>query len=262
MADFEIADPKYVFRGLTYGQWVAVWSNQLFSEKPDIVYREGKSVAFLRGNVEYAYQKQEDPEKEIFSLLTQEYKIRILEDTAIFVPVISTMFVLGDEYQGQVMNDELSMRITARRDTVNGGEVGVQIRKKPENNAHKLVNNLNEYYVESSLFPLSVSEGSLYRNTVETPIASGQYQALVAGIFVIISSLKKGTYRLSFYGRGVGKYLTKSVYDIEVVEGKESIRDISDKENGIRGERDLMDFVANWKDKLATKVDKDTMTAE
>src|SRR6188474_1864451 len=130
--DYKIADPKEVFRGLTYGQWVGVWYNNLMSQYPDIIYREGKSMAFLRGNVEFAYGKQEDPENpqnRIFSSMTNEQRIIIQDDTALFIPVISTMLSLGDTYQGQTMNDELSLRYAARRDTVNGGAVGAQIKK-------------------------------------------------------------------------------------------------------------------------------------
>ena len=254
MADFEIADPKNVFRGLTYSQWVAIWLNNLFSDKPDINYRGGKSIAFLRGNVEYSYDEQEEPKKSVFSSLTQEQRVQIQEDTAVFVPIISTMFSLGDEYQGQVLNDELSMRSFARRDTVEGGEIGAEIRKSPENTSKKLVDDLNDFYVETSLFPLSVSENSKIRYTIESPIQPGPHQALVAGVFVIISSLKKGTYRLSFYGKGVGRYLTRSVYDIEVTEGKGTLTDVSGRGfTLIPGGRNIMDFVANWKDKEATK---------
>jgi hypothetical protein len=255
MADFEIADPKSVFRGLTYGQWVAVWYNNLMSDKPDIVYREGKNMVFLRGNVEFSYEKQEEPKNRAFSSMTKEQRIKIQEDTAVFVPVISTMFALGDDYQGQVLNDELSMRLAARRDTVNGGEIGVQIRKKPENNGKKLVDDLNNYYIETPLFPASVSEKSLIRYTIESPIEPGQYQALVVGVFVIISTLSVGMYRLSFYGRGVGRYLTRSVYDIEVSKGKGNLVDVSDPggEGILPEQQQVMDFVAGWKEKNSTK---------
>jgi hypothetical protein len=252
LPDFEIADPRYVFRGLTYGQWVGVWLNNLLSEKPDIVYHEGKSMAFLRGNVEYSYDQQVDPKRRVWSLMTREQKIKIREDTAVFIPVICTMFSLGDTYQGEVFNDELSMRNYARRDTVNGGKIAVEIRKKPSNNPGKLVDDLNDYYIETPLFPLSVPQASAYRSTVESPVEPGPYLSVVAGVFVIISSLKKGIYRLSFYGRGVGKYLTRSVYDIEVTEGEAKLPDVS----GIRvfeRERSVMDFVANWDDDDATR---------
>ena len=64
LADYcEFVDPKDVFRGLTYGQWVAVWYNNLLSAEPDVVDRGGNGMAFLRGNVQYQrteYQKDAD----------------------------------------------------------------------------------------------------------------------------------------------------------------------------------------------------------
>lgn len=254
---FTIADPNCVFRGLTYGQWAGVWLNNLLSEKPDSVYLEGKSMAFLRGNVEYSYSEPEDPKKEIYSLITQEKRITIQQDTAVFIPVICTMLWLGDEYLGQVLNDELSMREAARRDTVSGGEIGLEIRTEPKDARMRMVRDLNDYYIETPMFPLTVPKSSAYRNVFQSPIEPGTYHALMAGVFVIVSSLNPGIHRLSFYGRGLGKYLTKSVYDIEVKEGESKLPDVSvsDDGNPIIGplKKDLMDFVGKWKDKDPTK---------
>jgi len=245
LADYDIIDPKTVFRGLTYGQWVSVWYNNLMSEKPDIVYREGKGMAFLRGNVEY--QKEEDESKRVFRLLTKEFKTRIQEDTAVFIPIISTMFQIGVEYQGDVLNNELALRAAARRDTVNGGEISAQIKKKPNETVTRLVPDLNDFYIETPLFPLSVPVRSAYRSSIESPLDPGQYQALVAGVFVIIENLKEGDYRLAFSGRGVGKYLTKSEYDIKVYKGRTVLDDVSGDTR--MGNDNPMGFVRKWKDK-------------
>jgi hypothetical protein len=255
--NYEIVDPKEVFRGLTYGQWVGVWYNNLMSQYPDIIYREGKSMAFLRGNVQFAYEKQEDPENpqnRIFSSMTNEQRIVIQDDTALFIPIISTMISLGDVYQGQTANDELSLRYAARRDTVNGGPVGAQIKKGMSALTRLVPNELDEYYVETPLFPLSVSESSSLRKTIEDPLEPGPYQAIVAGIFVIIYNLEPGHYRLAFYGRGVGRYTTRSVYDIDVKKGKINLQDISDPKftpdqrftQGTHGEESPMKFVKEF----------------
>ena len=117
-----------------------------------------------------------------------------------------------------------------------------------------LVENLNDFFIESTLFPLTVSQKNPYRDTLEEPIEAGQQYALSVGIFVIISHLPKGkTYRLEVFGRGVGKYLTKSIYDIEVTGELSSLRDISGKRKVVAGEADPMDFMANWKDAKAVK---------
>jgi hypothetical protein len=254
----KIADPRGVFRGLTYGQWAGVWMNQLFSDKPDINYYGAKGMAFLRGNIQYAYK--EDPEHPVFSTMTMESALKIQEDTALFVPVVNTKFVIDNEYQGQVMKDEISMRNTARRDTVSGGDLGVRIREEPDDIDYGLVKDLNDYYVESALFTLSIPETSTFKESMESPIDAGQYFSITAGIFVIISHWPKGKkFRLSVLGKGVGKYLTKSVYDIEVADdASPKLKDISTPppiSTTPTGKPlyDPMGFVANWSDPKATK---------
>ena len=56
-----------------------------------------------------------------FHSSVNERRIRIQRDTAVFVPVITSQFLIGDEYRGVVLNDELGLRAAARSDTVNGG---------------------------------------------------------------------------------------------------------------------------------------------
>jgi hypothetical protein len=249
----EIADPKAVFRGLTYGEWAGVWLNHLFSDKPDINYIGGKGMAFLRGNLKYAYTQ--DPEHPVYSSITQASAMRIKQDTAVFIPVINTKFTIDFEYQGETMKDEISMRNVARRDTVNGGPIGIRIRKKPSNKSYKLVKDLNDFYAESPLFTFIIPENSAYRTFMESPMEAGVYQCVTAGIFVIISHWTPGEYRLAVMGTGVGSYLTRSVYDIVVSEDPSTLLDdISDEIAGGReGETDHLDFMADWNDPKPTK---------
>ena len=246
-----IADPHVVFRGLSYGQWVAVWMNHIMSGQPDIQYSgKGKGMVFLRGNIEFGYKQ--DPTHAVFTAITAEKRLRILQDTAVFVPVITTMFYNEDVYQGQIMKDEISMRNIARRDTVDGGAIGVTIASAPSNTRYPLVKDLNEFYVESPFFPLSVSENNPYKETKESAMEAGQYQAVTVGIFVIICNWPAGLFRLSVFGRGVGNYLSKSVYDIEVSASQFKLNDISSTQLttkgpwGIPKPIDDMNFALPW----------------
>jgi hypothetical protein len=246
-----------VFRGLTYGQWVAVWYNNLLSVEPDVVYHGGNSMAFLRGNVQYQttdYQRGVDAKQEAFYSSVKERRIRIQQDTGVFVPVITSQFLIGDEYQGVVLNDELALRAAARRDTVNGGEIAARIKKYDSDSMTPLVSDLNDFYIETPLFPVSVPKGSTYIGTRGTPLEPGVYQALVTGIFVIIHNFQEGLYRIAFSGRGVGNYLTKSEYDIRVYKRGPRLDDVS----GGPGPDpidyvDPLDFVRKWKDKGSEK---------
>lgn len=252
-SNLKIADPHFVFRGLTYGEWAGVWLNHLFSDKPDINYVGPKGMAFVRGNLQYAYTQ--DPDHPVFSSITKSSALRIHEDTALFVPVVNTKFIIGSEYQGQTMKDQIAMRNTARRDTVNGGPIGIRIRESPHDKSYVLVKDLNDFYIESSLFTLTIPESSAYKGLMETPLEPGIYQCITAGIFVIISNWPPGkTYRLSVLGTGVGTYLTKSIYDIEVLPKGNDLTDIS-RIPTITGDGppDPMDFMADWKDTKPTK---------
>jgi hypothetical protein len=252
----EIANPRTVFRGLTYGQWVAVWSNHLMSDEPDINYSEfgGKGMVFLRGNLEGAYH-EEDREHAIYSSVTNDNRLIIQQDTAVFIPVVNTMFFIDDFYQGQIMKNELIMRNTANKDTVNGGNIGIRIKKSPSNKSYPLVTDLNKFYIESALFPLSVSPLNHYISIHEPPIQPGEYQALSVGTFVIVNHWPAGLFRLSVFGKGVGKYLTRSVYDIDVKEGEHKLVDISHKDEGLLlGLKDPMDFADSWKTPPAWKI--------
>jgi hypothetical protein len=126
--------------------------------------------------------------------------------------------------------------------------VGAQIQKGRSALSKLVPSELDEYYVETPLFPLFVSESSSIRKTIEDPLEPGPYQALVAGIFVIIYNLEPGNYRLAFYGRGVGRYTTRSVYDIKVKKGKSNLQDISNPRTIIEpGEENPMKFVKEIK---------------
>jgi hypothetical protein len=146
------------------------------------------------------------------------------------------------------------MRNVARRDTVNGGPIGVRIRKKPRNTSYKLVSNLNDFYNESPLFTFIIPENSAYRTFMESPMEAATYQCVTAGIFVIISHWPTGTYRLSVLGTGVGSYLTRSIYDIVVTPQPPDLVDISqDVGPNLQGEPHPMDFVADWTSPKAAK---------
>jgi hypothetical protein len=253
--NLRIAEPHAVFRGLSYGQWVGVWLNQMMSDDPDISYGGAQGMVFLRGNVQYGYK--DDPEHSVYSSITKESRLKIPEGTPVFIPVINTWFYLEDEYAGQIMKNEVIMRNIARRDTVNGGDQGIRIMDS-DGKIHALVGDLNDFIIESPLFSLKVSEKNPFKGTLDRPIEAGTYYALSVGVFVIISHIPKGTYRLSVFGRGIGTYLTKTVYDIEVTDGMPPLNDISDSTGKIvtgfteRFGNDPMGFVAPWNSPKAT----------
>ena len=128
------------------------------------------------------------------------------------------------------MKDQIALRNSARQDTVNGGDLFARIKVKPDNKIHQLVDNLNNYVIETSYFPLYVDENAPYRDMMDGKFEPGPHYAVSVGVYVIISKLPKGkTYRIEFGGKGVGRYFTHSIYDIELTDPLPLLNDISVK---------------------------------
>src|SRR5437867_405437 len=95
----DVLKPWENFRGVSYGNWAAAFTNWLFSA--DIDNYDGGDMLFLRGNVDYLAAgddddapRRSDPDR-IFSR-TDRNGINIFEGTAVFVPIIASYYVIGD----------------------------------------------------------------------------------------------------------------------------------------------------------------------
>lgn len=227
----EIVSPNENFRGMSYGEWAVEWNKWLFSEDPDTY--AGGNVLFLRGNVDYRpigtqpnSPRYIDPEA-IYDK-TGTNRETIIEGTAIFIPIITTILFLSDNYEGKIIHDEQELRYFVNKDTDNTGEIWAAIKRKDEKNPIKLVKNLKQYRFESPLFKIKVPSNSLLRNRMEIPVKPGVYEGMTAGYYIMIKSLSPSSYRLIFGGTGVGVYRTNSVYDIDVIKkGKDLTEDTS-----------------------------------
>ncbi|MGI9010204.1 MAG: hypothetical protein ACR2F1_03335 [Nitrososphaeraceae archaeon] len=230
--NLKIADPRYAFRGLTYGDWVAVWWNHFFSAQPDNYYDPGRGIVFLRGSVEYTYE--DEPAKRVYTGQTKELGLRISKGTALFFPVITSLFVIDDKYQGVMMNNQLSIRSAARLDTLTGGTLWARIMSE-DGKIYPLVEKLDHFLVESPLFTLLVDESNPFKTKMDGPIEAGLHHGVSVGVYILISDLSEGKkYRLEFGGKGVGRYFTNSIYDIEVSREPEPLLDISSKAESSR----------------------------
>ena len=89
------------------------------------------------------------------------------------------------------------------------------------NKPRKIVNNLQDYLVESSLFDLKISDKSPIRKTMEVAWEAGTFTSLTVGYYILIRSLAPSTYQIRFGTNGRGAYHTDAVYDI-TVQGKKA----------------------------------------
>jgi hypothetical protein len=226
----DIVQPDENFGGMSYGQWAAEWNKWLFSKDPDTY--NGGNVLFLRGNVDYRpiSTKKNSPryaDRNAIYDRTGSKGESIIEGIAIFVPIITTVLFIGDNYEGKIVRNEKDLRYYANKDTDDTTKMWAAIKRKGDKNAFSLVKNLDKYRFESPLFRLGVPKGSLLRERMEFTIKPGIYDAITAGYFIMIRCLPPSFYRINFGGEGMGVYVTNSVYDIEVIQRKKQLRDSS-----------------------------------
>jgi hypothetical protein len=225
-----ILPPEQNFRGISYGNWSALWWNWLLSKDPD--YYNGHEILFLRGNVNYGpvggvkgaprdlgrarcYDKTRDKGEKIWS------------GTPIFFPVINAAYCLGDVYEGIKLTEEEDLRYAARKDIMEGGDMRVEVSSVIDTR-HRIVNNLKEYLIESPLFDLTVSSKSKLRYKMENMLRPGKYKCVTVGYYILIKYLCPGKYHLEFEAKGRGSYYTQSLYDITVRGRKRDfVKDVS-----------------------------------
>jgi hypothetical protein len=219
-----IVAPQDSFRGSAYSDWVGKWSNWLVSEDPDY---DGNDTLFLRGYIDYG--------PSISGAAPQLYDrsldngFTITKGTAIFIPVVTATFVIGDRYLGSRIESEQMMRYAARTDIAQGGEMWATLSEKGSADT-PIVPQLDKYLVESNRFVLSVSDRSPLKDKLEVPLKAGAYEAITAGYFLLIDTeeLPSSTYRIKMGGRGRGTYRTAAVYDISVHDKPKSlVKDVS-----------------------------------
>jgi hypothetical protein len=226
----DIVQPDENFGGMSYGQWAAEWNKWLFSEDPDTY--DGGNVLFLRANPDYRpISTKKDSlrhaDRNAIYDRTGSRGESILEGIAIFVPIITTVLFIGDNYEGKILRNEKALRYYVNKDTDDTRKMWAAIKRKGDKSAFSLVKNLEDYRFESPLFKLAVPKDSLLGERMEFTIKPGIYDAITAGYFIMIRSLPPSLYRINFGGEGMGIYVTNSVYDIEITRRKKHLRDSS-----------------------------------
>ena len=207
------------FRGMSYGDWAAVWTRWLFSEDPSAYY--GDQIIFLRGNVNYepAGGVVGAPRHFDASCIydrTGHKGETIYEQTALFIPIITVTNILGTTFEGTVMDNEIDLRSFANTDINGSREIWGTIRRRG-GTTQRIARDLQNFRIESPIFRLRISPSSPLIDKMEGgPLIPGVYDALTAGYFLIVRSLPPSRYRIPFGGRGYGTYVTNAAYDITV----------------------------------------------
>jgi hypothetical protein len=227
----DVVHPNNNFRGMSYSDWVIVWNKWLMSEDPNTY--DGGDILFLRGNVDYrplrgvnGAPRHIDPQA-LYDR-TGEQGETVFQGTAVFIPIITTIMILGYRDNGVKISNEENLRYAANREISEGGAMWATVLSKGMRKPSKIVNDLKDYRIESPLFKLTISKKSLLKDKTEQPLNVGTYDVISAGYFLIIRSLKPSIYRIFFGGKGRGEYFTNAVYDITVKgKKKDSVLDKS-----------------------------------
>jgi hypothetical protein len=211
--------PGKTFKGLSYGDWVAIWSNWFLSR--DVESYDGDDMLFLRGYVGFkavsdaeGAMRYQDPE--IFLDRTGDKKLRLLRGTSLLVPTAVSMNAIGCDSEGKLVENENDLRNAVNDDINHVRTIWATVKLNHSKKSVKLVADLRSYRVETPLFKLTVPEDSALNNLMDYPMKSGVYDAVAVGYFLLLPDLAPSTYQIDFGCEGPGDYSTRGVYDIVV----------------------------------------------
>jgi hypothetical protein len=211
--------PGKTFKGLSYGDWVAIWSNWFLSR--DVETYDGEDMLFLRGYVGFkavsdaeCAMRYQDPE--IFLDRTGDKKLRLLKGTSLLVPTAVSMNGIGCDSEGKIIENEKGLRNAVNDDINHVRTIWATVKLNHSKESIKLVADLRSYRVETPLFKLTVPEDSALNNIMDYPMKPGVYDAVAVGYFILLPDLAPSTYQIDFGCEGPGDYSTRGVYDITV----------------------------------------------
>jgi hypothetical protein len=204
------------YRGLSYSNIVAMWQRWLMSDNPD--HHPYGDILFLRGSVGYHRSNS-----------TYLHScIDIPQGIAVLVPIVTTHFNMGEEYEGISISDEFYLKKAVREHIDAAGPFWATLEmgySRPK--VVKLVQNLESFRVETSLFDLNISEKNPFLDKMDGPNFPGKHIALVGGYFVLLHNLPPLSYKIRFGGYGMNGFYTESLYDINIRHKAISLRDVS-----------------------------------
>jgi hypothetical protein len=211
MSGASLLHPGETFHGLSYGDLFARWNNWLLSSHPTY---DGGDILFTRGNLGY----NSDPTAFLDMTNLSGNGQKISSETAIFVPIITCQFNIGDQYGGGTLQDEETVRKAVRDHIYGGGQFWATIMKRSSPSEMYFIGDLKGFYVESPRFQLIVPEDSVLRTSMEYPLEPGVYDAVVGGYCVLLKELPDPHCTINFGGKGRYDYYTNSLYDIDIID--------------------------------------------
>lgn len=218
-----VLPPNQTFKGLSYGDWVAIWSNWFLSR--DVDSYDGEDILFLRLPADFktvsdaeGAMRYQDPES--FLDRTGNKKMRILQGTAVFIPLAVSVMTVGDDHEGKFIQNEKDLRSSVNDDIDHIRSLWANVKLNHSEQSIRLVPDLRLYRIETPLFKLTVPEDSNLNNLYDYPLKPGIHEAVTEGYFVLLLELSPLTYQFDFGCEGPGDYSARSVYDVTVYRNK------------------------------------------
>jgi hypothetical protein len=219
-----VLGPNGTYRGLTYSNYLTEW---LRFYHGDYAFFRGDpgEILYLEGNNHYVTDSNTGIRRQSSEFLNNARNVdgtnrgqMILNDTAIFVPIMNSFYSVTESYEGNVLQTLADCQYICRRDTNETQSLYCTLTSEDG----ETVDLFDEiYYFESSCPNLMVAENNTFRNRIEMTINPGVYDSFIASYAIMLntsgtSHLQPGNYRLRFGGIGRGYYKTNTVQDFTV----------------------------------------------
>ena len=137
-----------------------------------------KDIVFLRGNLDYRsvapgeeFPRYIPPRSNLS--LTGNNGIEIFSNTAVFIPVLTARYSLGDIYDGKRIKDELALRQAVNRDSDESLNIYAMIMSHGQKSS-PIVDDINDYRIESPMYNLIIGSRARFRNVAEAPSDPGE----------------------------------------------------------------------------------------
>jgi len=228
LTNYELFPPDRIYRGHSYGDLLAVWSNWIVGRYPDETNR-GCPCYFLRGlDFPEKLPTPENPQqvsyKERATLKIGHDKLTIPEGSMVFFGVLNTII---DSVDNPVADDPMSRLFAAEQDLKAGDAIPDVSQITIDGGSIKNGNaeiKMEDYLVYSPEFTLHISEatyGTSLAPFFDRPFKhTGSRPAVAAGCFFLVK-LYRGNHFIHTFARGPmeehGVYRTEKLYQIEVV---------------------------------------------
>ena len=151
--------------------------------------------------------------------------LTISSNSSLFLGVYVSNFVVGDRFKGKELVDIFDCLESARQNFQENSALFANYSVLDESQESTIKKHeicpdkyINEFYLESTGFDLSVSEDSKFKDKLEEGynLAPDKYRGVGVGIYLLVTDIKPGKYRFDFGGSNYSGYITRAIYDITV----------------------------------------------